>query len=72
MHMKQLMSLKVKGRYLQETRMFEIDNKMLPSEKSQHRVKDQLNYQHEDLVEEIFCKLEKTATLEKKNTIVDN
>ena len=35
MHLRQLMGLKSKGRFLQETRMFEIDNKTIPSIQSQ-------------------------------------
>lgn len=35
MHLGQLMGLKSKGRFLQETKMFEIDNKTIPSIQSQ-------------------------------------
>lgn len=38
--MRQLMGLKYKGRYLEETKLFEKDLKLLPSEQSQQKVRE--------------------------------
>lgn len=44
----------------------------MPSEESQQRVRAQLNYQHEDLLEDVFTRVDKAQAMEKKNTIVNN
>jgi hypothetical protein len=44
MHMKQLMNLKSKGRFIEETKIYESEFKKAPSTKSQKRVVSALDY----------------------------
>ena len=86
MHLKQLMTLKSRGRYLQETTLFELDNKTLPSLQSQEKVvsvksiyqhslfkqKQQLQYQTDDLKQDVWQQIRRANSIEKKNQIVSD
>ncbi|TNV87000.1 hypothetical protein FGO68_gene6336 [Halteria grandinella] len=70
LHLKQMMNLKTKGRFLEETKCVDQELKILPSTKSQKKVQQQLDYQNEDAQMELLDIIRRAKTLEKKNRIV--
>jgi hypothetical protein len=60
------MSLKIKGRYLEETALFEDEMGKLPSLKSQKKVIRGYSYQMEDEFDDMRLKLRSSKSLFKK------
>lgn len=56
---------------MDETKVFENEFKKLPSDKSQMKVKNQLQYETEDKLDNILQKVAKSKSLEKKHRIVN-
>ena len=52
--LRQLLGLRTKGRFLDETRVFENQLKKTPSQQSQMKVKNQLQYETEDKLDNIL------------------
>lgn len=70
LHMRQMMNLKTKGRFLEETKIFDSTVGVLPHIESQKRVIRQLDFQNEDQRDDLRERVKRTLTLEKRNHIV--
>ncbi|TNV84882.1 hypothetical protein FGO68_gene11445 [Halteria grandinella] len=70
LHMRQMMNLKTKGRFLEETKIFDSTLGVLPQISSQKRVIKQLDFQNEDQRDLLRDRVKRTLTLEKRNRIV--
>ncbi|TNV85668.1 hypothetical protein FGO68_gene15641 [Halteria grandinella] len=72
LHMRQMMGLKTKGRFLEETKVFESEMKQLPSQQSQLKVKLALDYETEDKIDEILHMISSAQSLEERHRIVNS
>ncbi|TNV86047.1 hypothetical protein FGO68_gene10399 [Halteria grandinella] len=71
LHMRQLMGLKYKGRYLEETKLFEMEVKQLPSLESQQKVREAFEKECLDRLYDVILDISHSTSVEQRHSIVN-